>query len=396
MKRNINIFCNTSLLVIAFVLLLCLSILSLSHLYGGIESNDSTFLTPETAVAAPTAQDLLQKKFDAYNTVTEKNGKKIVTIYSEEQISDFNTRRHNGEWFWLSSEETLFLINDTIKLFETYDEVYIRMLDGTVKKYYGLSFFSSEAYFASFGGFDLGVTDASFDLKKDIYETILARINVLNSAMLDETNFLSDLSFRPSSIELVTLKRYENPWNIYYTNPFAKSICFGYWNFHQETIRYTSNINNQIYLFAKSEGTVVYPQFLQNASIGAFKYDQSEKNVVIELYDTDSDTMIARIRLDEHTHTEEIDKIESLFMDALDSIENPSTVIQNSRYRVAVYLNGFYLNDEPIPPILYCPDGDPDLYSFTNDHAIFETKFSLNGGLLFAQNINDLLYSALS
>ena len=395
MRHNVSFLSRTSLLVLAFALLLSAGILSLSHFYGGVEPNDGTFLTPETAVAAPTAQDLLQKKFDTYNTVTEKDGKKTVTIYSEQQISDFNTRRHNGEWFWLSSEETLFLINDTIKLFETYDEVYVRALDGTVKKYYGLSFFSSEAYFASFGGFDLGVTDASFDLKKDVYETILARITVLNSAMLDETNCLSDLNFRPDAIELTTLKRFENPWNIYIV-PSAKSICFGYWNFHQETIRYTSNIDNQVYLFTKPEGTVVYPQYLQNSSIGAYKYDQGEKNIVIELYETKTNSMIARIRLDKRTHAEELYTIESLFANALDSIKNSSTVAQNSQYRAAVYLNGFYLHNEPIPPILYCPDGDLDLYSFTNDHAIFETEFSLNGGSRFAQYINDLLYSALS
>jgi len=287
------------------------------------------------------------------------------------------------------------LIEDTVNLFEEYDIVYIHASDGTLKKYYGLSFYSSQAYLLSFGGFDLGVTDASFDLKKDVYETILSRVNVLNSAVIDTTTCLTDLDFKPSAIELRTLKRHENPWNIY-TNPSAKSITFGYWSFHQETIRYVPDINNQSFLFSQNEGTLIYPNLPHAFAIGEYKYDRIEKNIVIELYETQSNSMIARIRLDERTHANEIADIESLFLDAINSIDHAVTVAQNSKYRVAVYLNSYYLFGEPTPPIIYCADGNLDLYSFSDDHAVFETKFSLNGGNRFAKYINNLLQTVLS
>ena len=118
------------------MLLLGVGIMSLSFSHTGVKPNDSNFLTPDLAITAPTSQELLQKKFNAYNTVTEENGKSVVTIFSEEQIKDFKDRRNNGEWFWLSSEEMLFIINNTVELFKTYDIVYIRDLDGNLNKYY--------------------------------------------------------------------------------------------------------------------------------------------------------------------------------------------------------------------------------------------------------------------
>ena len=135
MKRNTNILLKTTALVLAFVLLLGVGIMSLSFSHSGVKPNNDNFLTPDLAVKAPTSQELLQKKFNAYNTVTEENGKSIVTIFSEEQIKDFNDRRNSGEWFSLSAEEAIFIISDTEQLFEKYDEIRIRNIDGTIKTY---------------------------------------------------------------------------------------------------------------------------------------------------------------------------------------------------------------------------------------------------------------------
>jgi len=71
----------------------------------------------------PTAQEQMEQKFSVYNHVTEENGKKILTLFSEEQAEEQWTKRENGENFRLTYDEILFLINDSARLYETYDEI---------------------------------------------------------------------------------------------------------------------------------------------------------------------------------------------------------------------------------------------------------------------------------
>ncbi len=72
----------------------------------------------------PEAQKEMEKKFSVYSHVTEtENGKKILTLFSEEQAEEQWAKRQNGEDFRLTYDEILFLINDSARLYETYDEI---------------------------------------------------------------------------------------------------------------------------------------------------------------------------------------------------------------------------------------------------------------------------------
>ena len=195
--KSTGILVKTSALILGFTLVLGVGILSLSFSHGGALRNEDTFLTPEHAVAPPTAQELLQKKFDAYNSVTEENGKRVVTIFSEEQVADIRARREKGEWFWLSSEEMLFLINDTVKLFDTYDTVCVWSLDGT----------------QSF--FDCNVKEKERECA--ITDVILLRTRALNSAETPRGSegaflFFSDIKQPLSEAELSSLSELTNLW----------------------------------------------------------------------------------------------------------------------------------------------------------------------------------------
>lgn len=207
--KSTGILVKTSALILGFTLVLGVGILSLSFSHGGARRNEDTFLTPEHAVAPPTAQELLQKKFEVYNTVTEEDGKSVVTIFSEEQITDIRTRRENGEWFWLSSEEMLYLINDTVKLFETYDVVKVRDLEGVERV------------------FDRG------DKKSLAYDVILERVKVLNSAVhsisgLDNLTVLTGVTNPLTEIEAAYFSGCANPW--YGTNKFTNDNII-FWAF---------------------------------------------------------------------------------------------------------------------------------------------------------------------
>ena len=207
--KSTGFLVKTSALILGFTLVLGIGILSLSFSHGGARRNEDTFLTPEHAVAPPTAQELLQKKFEVYNTVTEEDGKSVVTIFSEEQITDIRTRRENGEWFWLSSEEMLYLINDTVKLFEEHDVVKVRDLEGVERVY------------------DRG------DKKSLAYDVILERVKVLNSAVylisgLDNLTVLTGVTNPLTEIEAAYFSGCANPW--YGTDKFTNDNII-FWAF---------------------------------------------------------------------------------------------------------------------------------------------------------------------
>ena len=389
--KSTGILVKTSALILGFTLVLGVGILSLSFSHGGARRNEDTFLTPEHAVAPPTAQELLQKKFEVYNTVTEEDGKSVVTIFSEEQIADIRTRRENGEWFWLSSEEMLYLINDTVKLFEEYDVVYIRDLEGKLNKYYGLSFFSSEEYYASFGGFDLGVTDASFDLKKDVYETILERAQTLNSATAeipDNIIYLYlDIEEPLTDQQIANMAEWKNPfWN--------SSKQFGVVSFEFDSISYfqQSPKNDAIGSVNK---TTLYSRNTSFDSIGYYKFDRnSEKVVVVELREENSQKLIARLRFDSKTDLSILMQFEDKYKNLLLNQSKPGIVEKIESYRVVIYFNGFVANDQPTQPIKYCPVGNLDLFCYEVG-AKHEFVYLIGSNEL-AKFTNDLIYEYLS
>ena len=398
--KSTGILVKTSALILGFTLVLGVGILSLSFSHGGARRNEDTFLTPEHAVAPPTAQELLQKKFDAYNTVTEEDGKRVVTIFSEEQIADIRTRRENGEWFWLSSEEMLYLINDTVKLFETYDVVKVRDLEGNLKKYYGLSFFSSEEYYASFGGFDLGVTDSSFDLKKDVYETILERVRVLNTATaadLENSFAVTDISKKPSSDKINTLISGINPW---YTDLTSSNRTFSFqaWFFYSGRIT-CSAISQETYWLTALDGAEIYPANRFPSSVSMHKYDRQGKVVVIELYEHDSKCLIARVRFDEHRNPQQIHDLQSMLEDFKHDMDSSDNATQKTQYRAIIYFNGFDFSPEtPDIGLIYSPDGELNLSRFgSNESQLFTNDFFWQVGCApIAEYVNAILKEQLA
>lgn len=399
-----SVLLKSLVLVLVFAVLLSVGISLLS--YSNIETrNSDDFSTPEintNTVNAPLSQRQLQKKYNKYNTVTEENGKSVVTIFSEEQIADFNVRRNNGEWFWLSSEEMLFLINNTVELFKTYDIVYIRDLDGNLNKYYGLSFFSSEEYYASFNGFDLGVTDASFDLQKDIYDTILFRVKVFCSfvATKDEWTFcITDISIKPSEKEMTILYGHVNPGFYNGSIDGISSAVFYAWTFNKERI-FSQKCNSYIESFYLPDtSTTVYPISLIPTGFNVKKYDNLEKTLIIELYEENSQELIARLRFDEKNDKHIIADCEQLLKDFKTKMNGSNNAQQRTNYRTMVYFNGFeFWDNKENVAIVYCPDGNINLSRFEDSSDIqFTNNYYWQIGFeATAEYLNTIIHEQLN
>ena len=257
-----------------------------------------------------------------------------------------------------------------------------------------MSFFSSKEYYASFGGFDLGVTDASFDLKKDVYETILERARVLNTAFFPEQScILTDLSEEPTDEEKALLSTSINPWFSISGTSAGKRYEYYAWRYSREDIsvkRIDSSVSS---LAAFMPDTIVFSQITLPEWLRADKYDVRGKTAVIELYDEKTQNLIARLRYTEIDDAAIISRLQSGLSEMERQDGSSGSATQITAYRATVYLNGFDTAFySPNPTFRYCPDGNIDLFSFTDGNDIFQNDYlPLNGGMALTELINELL-----
>ena len=154
-------------------------------------------VTPEDV---PEAQKEMEKKFSVYNHVTEENGKKILTLFSEEQAEEQWMKRQNGEDFRLTYDEILFIISDSQRLYETYDEIVL-----TNAAEYGVAATEQEELIVTD---HLQRTGLTYHGERDTYyqrETALAELIRYRLFMLDSGLRSVKLTYDPNLPKHVSL-----------------------------------------------------------------------------------------------------------------------------------------------------------------------------------------------
>ncbi len=317
---------------------------------------------PET----PEPQTEMEKKFAPYSTVTEENGKTVITLYTPEQIADFNARREAGEWFNLTDEEVLHLIGDTRELFFAYDVIRVNNLDGTTSQYYGYSFYS-EGDYLQFFGLNPAETDATFNMSKDMHYATVQRISAIHSAVTNpyplgspqNVVIFTGLSDYPDFIqdqdgqtelnglghEVTGYWFYDRDyWSNFWYNCYSGGafILTTYSSLLMEEAHYISNIGNS----DKSDYTLLY-QASEEFTFGKYEYAAEGHSMVMELWDDTTETLIARVRV---TDAEEVATAEALWDAMMDYLEDPNPDNYNmvdiedyfpvNNYSVVVFLNG--------------------------------------------------------
>ena len=132
MKRNVNFFTMViSLLLLSSVILAgCMYIIAsdngeMKPYDLNVQKKNSNGLGGNVVEDAPTAQLPLMSKFSKY--VHEEGN--MVTVFTEEQYSELKSVRENGKRVPLSYEEVLYLIDDSINLYFTYDKICLNNAD---------------------------------------------------------------------------------------------------------------------------------------------------------------------------------------------------------------------------------------------------------------------------
>lgn len=343
----------------------------------------------EISIDTETPGEALEGKFGEYCFESEQDGKRVITIYSYEQITDINTRRENGEWFSLTAEEIEYLIWDTKNLIDNYDIVRIRSLDGSISTYYGASFYGSEDYYACFNGFDMGEVEESysFDFKEELLWAMYKRIQVLNSACaLAVTGMDNETRDRIVLSDAKPMTESElNDLAEYYNDVFVHEIDKKGFEDTTGDVFYFKAVGTNIALWhteniSKGKSAVTVKMLEGNfgySQMGTYKYDCISPNIVVELWSEETQKMVARIRIDEQTDPELISELRTRcdeFLFIQDTEQFPPT----HNYRAAVYLNGFtVIGYMPDIAFMYYPEGNIDQFTLVVGNPVF---FELENG----------------
>lgn len=329
-----------------------------------------------------------------YTFISESDGKSIAGIYSAEQIADIQKRRNNGEKLYLSNDELLFIVNDTISLFETYDLICITDIDGNVSSYNGLSFYKSDEYYSLFNKLspDNNIT-YSFDLDNDICEVIYKRIEVLNENTCDDftmsgmTTGASVAFANPNKdVNSEKLKEIsEYIYAVYYcdrsnlSNKLTDYQCCGL-IFQDDYIYYIDDLSSG----TSEKLTLLHPHDNYKGNAGKYEYGNNEHSIIAEIYDETDKCIIARIRI---ADPEQVNAIEKLWQEMYSSMDanDPQKVFKPSDYRVVVYLNGigegfYYKYDD------FCNE-----WSFMASENFLGNMFQLTGSSNLAAYLNNII-----
>ena len=418
-------FTKTVIAITVAAVILITAMLSVGAAETETQPLPAESLTPEIETAAsetpidsisdgttPISQAALIERFTHLTHVTEENGSFTATIFSEEQIADYNARRAAGEWMDLTADEILFLISDTAMLFETYDRVQVRDLNGTIHSYRGKSFYTSEEYYNSFGIVEGEVTD-SYNIHADLCDAIYQRLKVMHPTMIDD---LTPGTYTSKKVFFVgipgpdpTINLINAGWKgeFYYELDYHDTVQvdkwrrelqaypFGafYYDRHHSRISYIPDLSTG----DLSSVTTVCSSSLFFPDMGADKYDATGSVVVLEVWQNATEALKATLRLDDRNNPEEIAKIISLWSDTKDNLGGVShkELDQDAEYRVVIYFNnaGGFFETRDIA-INYHADGKLNQFSFTDGtpYTIF-TPNGLSGCENLAIYINNLLKS---
>lgn len=412
MNQTTNIIIKTASLILVFVLALSSCVVMLSFAEEGNAEAIDRFSSPDIKGAGtPVSRENIEKKFAKYNTETVTDGKKVITIFDTETIKDISLRKSLGAWLYLTTDEMLYLIENTVEMFKTYDIIRVYDAEGNLLSYYGLSFYSSEEYLACFGGLDFGINDISFDMKEDIFNAVFARASVLNSAVYEAyrngsgnggraTAMITDMKNAPNEDEKNTLDFGLNPWSKDKTdingNPVPANKHYGVWIFDKSLIWFSGDSAEVGLGFNPLDMEALYPEKFNFDTTGRIKYDQNGKVIVAEVYSSENRQMIARVRFDEKNDPEIIEKAESLQENIFGQMKSTDNRFEKSDYYIVLYLNGFESDTTVMHPrYAYFADGDLTKYYLYEDGLFEDYSTVYSDGSAFSSYMNEIIKDRL-
>ncbi len=185
MKNGVKFFIIVISIILLFSIALGVCIGCISS-YEGERSydTDESFMSVIGGIAS---QEEMQNKFGAYNHVETDSENTVLRIFSEEQADNIISQRKDGKKFYLTYDEALFLINDSVRLYFEYDTVVLNGAydTGILSPESSLSAKTINCYHGDFLEFNYdGAVQAYNQMLNDISDIIRHRIAMLDSRII--------------------------------------------------------------------------------------------------------------------------------------------------------------------------------------------------------------------
>lgn len=189
--KNKKIILITVTLIIASALLLVGSMALIANALNNEAALPEGSAVPNASSLAGLPSDERIPTSVNRSEINEVDGKKVVTVLSEEELNLLAERRANGEWLTLPIEEMTAVVKDTIELFYSCDRIEVgSMTDGV----YGVTSYNGALYYTSdeFAKYTWSFTPETFhdqtwihtsDVRNDVMAVILARLSAYSDSV---------------------------------------------------------------------------------------------------------------------------------------------------------------------------------------------------------------------
>ena len=185
MKNGVKFFIIVISIILLFSIALGVCIGCISSYEGGRSyDTDESFMSVIGGIAS---QEEMQNKFGAYNHVETDSENTVLRIFSEEQADNIISQRKEGKKFYLTYDEALFLINDSVRLYFEYDTVVLNGAydTGILSPESSLSAKTINCYHGDFSEFNYdGAVQAYNQMLNDISDIIRHRVAMLDSRII--------------------------------------------------------------------------------------------------------------------------------------------------------------------------------------------------------------------
>ena len=187
MKKN-TITAGTALVLIilfSFLLVGCMNALFDSD-YAPEPFADGNFVDESLFAAepAPAPRPGIAEKFSAYSVEENTNGQNVLTLFTEQQIASIAEKRSVGTDSRLTFAEVLFIIKDSMQLYNSFDVINFTYCNPELV--FGIDLETIYPYHGDYSELsDTEVSDKKQQVASEVYRIILYRLALLHSGMFE-------------------------------------------------------------------------------------------------------------------------------------------------------------------------------------------------------------------